>query len=87
ITIFVWIIILFSNMFMNNNRLSSFIGFLQKNKFILFSIFSLVFIVLFMLLNKETRWASLVGVSIILLIFIIGTKFNNIIFKENKDEC
>ncbi|HHF1326754.1 TPA: amino acid permease, partial [Haemophilus influenzae] len=51
ITIFVWIIILFSNMFMNNNRLSSFIGFLQKNKFILFSIFSLVFIVLFMLLN------------------------------------
>ena len=40
-----------------------------------------------MLLNKETRWAYLVGVSIILLIFIIGTKFNNIIFKENKDEC
>lgn len=61
--------------------------FYKKNKFILFSIFSLVFIVLFMLLNKETRWAYLVGVSIILLIFIIGTKFNNIIFKENKDEC
>nr|PRJ25594.1 Proline-specific permease ProY [Haemophilus influenzae]PRM84208.1 Proline-specific permease ProY [Haemophilus influenzae] len=87
ITIFVWIIILFSNMFMNNNKLFGFISFLQKNKFILFSIFSLVFIVLFMLLNKETRWASLVGISIILLIFIIGTKFNNIICKENKDEC
>lgn len=76
ITIFVWLMILFSKVSMENNRLFNLKKLCFHMNLQVVSILFLIFIISSMLFYSETRMSTLVGIILILGIFILSGKFN-----------